>query len=116
MGFGKKKVNTLAIRQEVSEAFQTVGRQLNDTTIRYVKFNSGLEKKLNAYVQDAAAKAENLKLSNYSKSTDSSDKSNSESDDLKIKVQHVKSEADKFLKSIFDLLDTFFNPRFNPKG
>ena len=71
-----------------------------------------LDKTLELYLQNANNKIDNLKTSNYSKSTTNS--SNSSQARPSVKVQSVKMEADKFLKSIFDLMDNFFNPNFKP--
>jgi hypothetical protein len=67
-----------------------------------------LDRKLEAYVQANTAAADGRKLSGFSRSTEATvDISNPA---LQAKVDQIKVEADKFLRSVFDLMDTFFNP------
>lgn len=63
---------------------------------------------MEAYVQAATASVEGRKLSGFSKSTTASADINSSN--VQAKMDQIRNEAEKFLRTVFDLMDTFFNP------
>ena len=92
----------------MNDGFQQISKELNEITIRYVKFKSQLDRRLEAHVQATTASVEGRKLSGYSKSTSASADMNAST--LQARMDQIREEADKFLSTVFDLMDTFFNP------
>jgi hypothetical protein len=92
----------------MSEVFQTISRQLNEIIIRYVKFKSSLNTKLDQYMQSVSQKAESPRTTGMNKINTSNSLKEKERA-LQI-AENVQKEADLFLKNIFELMDTFFYP------
>jgi hypothetical protein len=107
----KQKVNHQKKRKEITENFQIVNYNLNEITIRYVKFKSQLDFNLEEKLKLIDQNKRGSKNSGLSKSA--VEGTSSEGHIVRAKVTDVQVEANKFLGSIFDLMDIFFNPKYN---